>query len=858
MASPTPPATPAFLNVVALISGGKDSMFSLLHCLANGHKVIALANLYPEQESQVAFDVPHESSLTGAQWDRDVDSFMYQTAGHNLIPLYSDALDLPLYRQQIVGHARDPSLSYSGHEEDETEALVPLLKKIKHGHPEINAVSSGAILSTYQRTRIESVAIRLGLVPLAYLWQYPSLPPPSPGGMLEDMANAGFDVRIVKVASGGLDGTLLWSNLMDPSIRRKLEKAVNRFGGSVLGEGGEYETMVIRGPSETVAMNRASDDIAIDTSSPLNAVPNVIHFWRGSIKVAEADMHTTTEQGSHGLALLTFRKGSGQLLAVDHGIGESKQRPILRIPAVWDPEFRELLQLQLQSQPGDFVSSDDSSYAAPSGAKSAADRAVQNLKNLEESTSEGLLTKPNLEESNDYKGHYTLTVSELEECTRIRQIGNTYVITNLIGVSFGSTTQEQMRGVKVHLLAKLDDIKRPTSSIVSTTLILCSMADFAAVNLIYGELFPKPNPPARVTMACALPAGTKLMLSVVISLNDKFDALHVQSRSYWAPANIGPYSQAVSMSLHDTLCARLVFVAGQIPLVPGTMDLLGPPIAQKGSTDDNLQWQDAFWLRCCFSLQHIWRIGREMKVSWWTGAIAFITGGSEAFSKATMAWAAWHKAHAPRLWEQGEKEDDNEVDVWHRKHGGLGSLNLGVKEERILPDFGKVIDQSQEPYPLSCNNLAWTYHVEEIEMPNVPGFFAVKVDELPRGSDIEWQSLGLAYSEVRVMTHSITDGDCHLQARTCTIDESRTCVSYIEVPVPTTLEHRLTTRGLSRGIDWVRNVSDPASDLLITIYTPHVSLAVDMEAQIVPCHAVWGPEGRRLGAAIVTQFKIKD
>jgi len=39
------------LNVIALISGGKDSFFSILHCLKNGHKVVALGNLYPAPAS---------------------------------------------------------------------------------------------------------------------------------------------------------------------------------------------------------------------------------------------------------------------------------------------------------------------------------------------------------------------------------------------------------------------------------------------------------------------------------------------------------------------------------------------------------------------------------------------------------------------------------------------------------------------------------------------------------------------------------------------------------------------------------------------------------------------------------------
>ncbi|KAH2141994.1 hypothetical protein KXV68_007084, partial [Aspergillus fumigatus] len=49
----TPPATPG-LNVIALISGGKDSLYSILHCIRNGHKVVALANLYPSTSRQAA------------------------------------------------------------------------------------------------------------------------------------------------------------------------------------------------------------------------------------------------------------------------------------------------------------------------------------------------------------------------------------------------------------------------------------------------------------------------------------------------------------------------------------------------------------------------------------------------------------------------------------------------------------------------------------------------------------------------------------------------------------------------------------------------------------------------------------
>jgi diphthine-ammonia ligase len=35
-------------KVIGLVSGGKDSCFNLMHCLANGHEIVAIATLIPE------------------------------------------------------------------------------------------------------------------------------------------------------------------------------------------------------------------------------------------------------------------------------------------------------------------------------------------------------------------------------------------------------------------------------------------------------------------------------------------------------------------------------------------------------------------------------------------------------------------------------------------------------------------------------------------------------------------------------------------------------------------------------------------------------------------------------------------
>lgn len=55
--------------------------------------------------------------------------------------------------------------------EDEVEDMYELLRDCKLMFPEARAVSSGAILSSYQRTRVENVCSRLGMVSLGYMWR---------------------------------------------------------------------------------------------------------------------------------------------------------------------------------------------------------------------------------------------------------------------------------------------------------------------------------------------------------------------------------------------------------------------------------------------------------------------------------------------------------------------------------------------------------------------------------------------------------------------------------------------------------------------------------------------------------------
>ena len=716
-------ATHSSLNVIALISGGKDSFFALLHCLALGHKVVALANVYP----------PFSSS---SEEEEDPNSFMYQTAGHQLISLYPKALNLPLYRNCIVGRAKDDSKDYNSaldpkntssaqaagkEDSDEVECLVPLLQEVLAAHPEANAICSGAILSTYQRTRIESVALRLGLIPLCYLWQYPSLPPPSPGGLLDDMAAVGLDVRIVKVATGGLDESFLWHNLMEKAVRQRVERAMSRFGGSILGEGGEYETLVLNGRN---------------------------NLWKGRLDVRSQER--VIRRGSGGEAWIEFKElgGTVQKNSPKEPTSQETERQV-RKPVLYDQQFSELLCHLEQNFP-----------------------------------------KPKVD---------TLG-KQLEYCPRewtlepaLIQGRSNITISNMTAPNAGTAASEQMLTIKEKLLKIIaQDFHLSPQSIVFTTILLRSMTDFPSVNEVYGQLFTHPNPPARVTVACGdtLPPNVEVMVSFVISRVDQREGLHVQSRSYWAPANIGPYSQAVSVPMDKD--NRVVYVAGQIPLVPASMDRV------QGPTDAAFS---SFREQTCLALQHLWRIGRVVKVGWWLNGIAFLAG-DDIEAKATLAWEAWRQVHNPKLWINEDEEDaEDNVDIWDRVHGGYGGHDLQRAQTASLPDFSRLRSATEV---------------------STPAFLAVHIYELPRACDIEWQSSGIEFS--RDDATLPPDISSHLYVKS-------------EDNIKTQLESFL-------------GAMENTEDTNAIIYTSRPDLVQHFKLQIVPCRSLWGPGGSKLAAGI--------
>lgn len=213
------------MKVVALISGGKDSTYNMCQCVDDGHEIVALANLCPPDD--------------GSAGD-EMDSFMYQTVGHQAITAYAEAMQLPLFRATITGRPLTQSLEYDKRDGDEVEDLFDLLTHVRQSGIGFEAISVGAIHSNYQRIRAENVCNRLGIQMLAYLWERDQ------EELLQEMIDYGIEAILIKTAVIGLNRLHLGKRLEE--VKDDLIRLKEEYGINVCGEGGEFETLTLDCP----------------------------------------------------------------------------------------------------------------------------------------------------------------------------------------------------------------------------------------------------------------------------------------------------------------------------------------------------------------------------------------------------------------------------------------------------------------------------------------------------------------------------------------------------------------------------------------------------------------------------------
>lgn len=96
---------------------------------------------------------------------------------------------------------------------------------------------------------------------------------------------------------------------------------------------------------------------------------------------------------------------------------------------------------------------------------------------------------------------------------------------------------------------------------MAVSLYVRDMRHYTAINSEYLKLFRGSNPPVRICVQAPLPPSTPVLLEALgyrmspqqsdeqTNHSCKRHTMHVQGVSHWAPANIGPYSQAVRVNI---------------------------------------------------------------------------------------------------------------------------------------------------------------------------------------------------------------------------------------------------------------------------------------------------------------------
>jgi len=191
------------MRVAALVTSGKDSALALYRVLKRNVRVECLVTMLPQRE----------------------DSWMFHYPNIHLADLFAEAVGIRLIKKET-----------SGVKEAEVEDLKRVLAQL-----DVDTIVSGAISSQYQKSRVDRVCKELGLKHVAPLWHE------DPVKLLDEVVSTGLDTIIVGVYAHGFDEKWLGRRI-DRATIEDLVELNRKFSVSLVGEGGEYETLVLDAP----------------------------------------------------------------------------------------------------------------------------------------------------------------------------------------------------------------------------------------------------------------------------------------------------------------------------------------------------------------------------------------------------------------------------------------------------------------------------------------------------------------------------------------------------------------------------------------------------------------------------------
>ncbi len=204
------------MRLASLYSGGKDSTFSLYLEEQMGHDVPYLVNVMPE----------------------DSASWIFHTPNLAVVPLMAEAMGKELITA--------PS---SGTEEGDMEGLRNALDGL-----DVEGVITGAVWSDYQWDRMNLVCNDLGLKVFSPLWRKDQ------DLVMDAFLQSGIKAIIVGCYAEGLGKEWL-GRVIDQDAVDELKRVREKTGISIMGEGGEYESMTISSPMHSHPLEIVESEI---------------------------------------------------------------------------------------------------------------------------------------------------------------------------------------------------------------------------------------------------------------------------------------------------------------------------------------------------------------------------------------------------------------------------------------------------------------------------------------------------------------------------------------------------------------------------------------------------------------------
>jgi len=194
------------MKAAVLFSGGKDSTMATYKAIESGWDVEYLVSMISENP----------------------ESYMFHTSNIHLTELAAEAMNIPILR------ANTPGIK-----EDELVDLKRVLIDLKGRG--VDAIFSGALASSYQKSRIDKICQDLSLKSLAPLWHV------DPFRYMKEIIELEFETILVSVSAEGLDESWLGKTL-DLELLDKLLSLHEKYGIHLAFEGGEAESLVLDCP----------------------------------------------------------------------------------------------------------------------------------------------------------------------------------------------------------------------------------------------------------------------------------------------------------------------------------------------------------------------------------------------------------------------------------------------------------------------------------------------------------------------------------------------------------------------------------------------------------------------------------